>query len=108
MNFKLSLAIPLLGTMLLSAASAEAQEPGIEPVVPLEAEDITRMFPHSALKMEGAAAGHNQLPKYMAIRWVLKCSHRFQDPQTMGHQQWSVPQNRVPANLQMSRLPADL
>ncbi len=70
MNFKLSLAVLLLGTMLFSSANAEGQGPGIEPVVPLEVEDITRMYPHSALKMEGAAAGHNGLPEYMAIRWV--------------------------------------
>ncbi len=68
--FKLSPAVLLLGMMLLNSVSTEAKEPGIEPVVPLEAAAVTRMFPHSALKMEGAAIGHDQLPKYMAIRWV--------------------------------------
>ena len=68
--FKLSLAVLTIAIMLSSSAGMGAEKLGKEPVVPLAAADITRMYPHSALKMEGAAAGHEQLPEYMAIRWV--------------------------------------
>jgi hypothetical protein len=68
--FKLNLAVMALVVMLSCSGGQGVKKPSKEPVVPLEAADITRMYPHSALKMEGATAGLNQLPQYMVIRWV--------------------------------------
>ena len=56
--------------ILLISACMRAEKPFTGPVVLLESADITRMYAHTALKMEGAATELDQLPEYMVIRWV--------------------------------------
>ncbi len=54
------------------------KKPSAAPGVPIGSADITRMYAHTAQRLEGLAASLDQLPKSMVVRWVGKGSITWQ------------------------------